>query len=141
FSGANALTLGAGQLTSIESLILLSGADSRFGGGGLAFSYDVTTNDGNVAAGASMIVNANTLRANEVLNFRGGAESNGSFRVFAGAGDDILIGGAGNDQLYGGAGADTPGGGAGDGGFAHPRAAPSPPGRPELDPQLRPRNG
>src|SRR5205085_7307325 len=33
------VTFGANQLTSIETIVLLSGADSRFHGGGDAFSY------------------------------------------------------------------------------------------------------
>ena len=53
FAGGSALTFGAGQLTSVEFLVLMSASDTRFGGGnvGQSFSYDVTMSDGNVAAG------------------------------------------------------------------------------------------
>jgi Ca2+-binding RTX toxin-like protein len=41
------------------------------------------------------------------MDFDGSTETNGMFRIFAGAGDDVLQGGAGNDVIYGGLGADT----------------------------------
>jgi Ca2+-binding RTX toxin-like protein len=123
YSGTHAVTFGAGQLTSIETIVLLSGADSRFGGGGAAFNYALTTDDANLASGVNMIVNANTLRANEVLTFNGAAETNGSFSVFGGAGNDVIAGGAGADTIYGGAGADTLTGGAGNDTFRYLNAA------------------
>jgi Ca2+-binding RTX toxin-like protein len=113
YSGINAVTFGSGQLTSIDTLVLLSGADTRFGGGGLQYNYSLTMNDANVAAGQTMIVNANTLRSNEVLTFAGTAETNGSFTVYAGAGADHVSGGSGNDSIYGQGGADTLTGGGG----------------------------
>jgi Ca2+-binding RTX toxin-like protein len=121
--GSYTAVFGAGQLISIEAIILLSGADTRFGGGGLSFSYNLTMNDGNVAAGASMIINGNTLRAGETLTFNGSAESDGRFSVFSGAGDDTITGGAGNDAIYGGAGSDTMTGGAGLDTFVYLNAA------------------
>jgi Ca2+-binding RTX toxin-like protein len=117
------VTFGAGQLTSIETIVLLSGADTRFGGGGLSFSYSLSMNEGNVAAGATMIVNANNLRSGETLVFDGTSESDGAFRVFGGAGNDVIFTGGGNDQLYGGAGADTLHGGPGNDSFVYLSAA------------------
>jgi Ca2+-binding RTX toxin-like protein len=101
----------------------LSGADTRFGGGGLAFNYTLSMNEANLASGTTMIVNANNLRAGETMVFDGTSESGGAFRVFGGAGNDVVFGGAGNDQLYGGAGADTLHGGAGNDSFVYLSAA------------------
>jgi Ca2+-binding RTX toxin-like protein len=100
----------------------MTGGDVRFGSGGLGYSYDLTMNNGNVAAGALMTVQANMLRVDEVLTFNGGAELDGRFTVYGGlandtiiggSGNDTLVGGGGNDALHGGLGADTLTGGAG----------------------------
>lgn len=109
FAGANALVLGADQLTSIEMIVLLSASDTRFGGGsvGQSFSYAVTTNNGNVAAGQRMVVQANTLKAGEVLTFDGAAELDGSFVVYGGAGADTIIGSQNADELWGQGGVDA----------------------------------
>jgi Ca2+-binding RTX toxin-like protein len=80
------LTIGAGSLTSVEEI--------QFGAGHF---YNVTSNDGNVAAGQQLIVNAVTLQAGDGLIFNGAAETDGSFKLVGGAGDDTLTGGAGND--------------------------------------------
>lgn len=106
YAGANAITFGADQLTSIEIVVLLSGNDSRFGGSGTPFSYTLTMNDGNVAAGGRLAIQANTLAAGEVLRFDGSAETDGILLVYGGAGDDVMYGGQGADELHGGAGAD-----------------------------------
>lgn len=113
YSGARAVVFGASQLLGIESIVLLSGSDARFGGGGATFSYDLTMNDGNVAAGQTMTVNSNGLRSGETLTFNGVAETNGQFTIFSGAGNDTIIGGSGNDTIYGGAGDDRIYGGPG----------------------------
>jgi serralysin len=119
YSGANAIVFGGGQLSSIEQIVLLSGADTRFGGGALAFNYTLTMNDANLATGQTMTINGNSLRSGEVLTFDGSAETGGLYRVFSGAGDDSIKGGAGNDTIYGGAGADTLTGGLGNDTFAY----------------------
>ncbi len=108
YAGANALTFGANQLTSVEFIVVLSAADPRFGGAtaGQNFSYTLTMNDGNVAAGEQMVISATTLRAAEVLRFNGSAETDGSFRVFGGAASDLIIGGQLADELWGGGGGD-----------------------------------
>ena len=114
FSGGNALTLGADQIAGVETIVLLTATDNRFGGGApMNFSYALTASDGNVAAGATLTINANTLGAGETLTFDGSAESDGSYRVFGGAGADAVMGGQGADQLFGGAGNDTIRGGLG----------------------------
>jgi VCBS repeat-containing protein len=113
YTGANAITFGADQISNIEQIVLLTGGDTRFGSGGLGYSYDVTMNDGNVVSGGTMVITANTLRSDETLTFNGGAETDGRFRIFSGAGADVIRGGAGNDEIFGGAGNDTLIGGLG----------------------------
>ncbi|HZF44523.1 MAG TPA: M10 family metallopeptidase C-terminal domain-containing protein [Sphingomonadaceae bacterium] len=114
YSGANALVLGASTLTNVEGIVLLSGRDERFGRDtGESYSYEVTSNDANVAAGQLFTVDGGSLAANETLFFNGAAETDGNFRLFGGLGNDVLIGGAGNDSIRGGAGDDRLSGGAG----------------------------
>ena len=103
YTGANALTLGATTMTGI--------ANMRFNSG---FSYDITTNDANVASGGILVVNEASLASGDSLTFDGSAETNGAFHFLDGAGDDLLTGGAGNDlfEMFQG-GDDTVSGGAG----------------------------
>jgi VCBS repeat-containing protein len=106
YSGGNALTLGASTLTSVEQIRFTPGEN-----------YDITTNDGNIAAGAGMAVNATALGAGDSLIFNGSAETDGSFTFKDGAGNDVLTGGAqrdvfdmakgGNDHVNGGGGNDV----------------------------------
>src|SRR5437763_1577137 len=86
-------TFGPRTMTGIEPLVVLPG-----------FSYDITTNDGNVAAGATLKVQATQLAAGQSLHFNGAAEHDGSFLVFGGNGDDVFTGGDGNDGFYFGRG-------------------------------------
>ena len=83
------LTLGANSITGIEVIALLTG-----------FSYDITTVDGNVAAGGLLKVQATSLAAGQSLHFNGSAETDGAFLIFGGDGDDDLTGGAGNDAFF-----------------------------------------
>ncbi len=95
-----------GNVTQTESLAVLSGTSTRFGGDGTArYAYDLTTTDATVAAGVGYVVQANELVAGENLRFDGSQELDGSFRIFAGKGIDTLIGGAGNDGFFFGEGA------------------------------------
>jgi Ca2+-binding RTX toxin-like protein len=127
YSGAHAIVFGATQLNSIEAIGLVSALDTRFGALGAHYSYDLTMDNANVAAGQQMIVDGSTLRSNETLTFNGSAELDGSFRVFGGAGDDTITGGHGNDILSGGLGADTLTGGAGNDTFLYRSVAESTP--------------
>ncbi|MFN3944118.1 MAG: hypothetical protein ACK4K7_04225 [Allosphingosinicella sp.] len=113
YSGEDAILFGADQIRNIEMLVLMTGGDTRFGGGGAGYSYDLTMDDGNVDAGKMLFVSANTLRSDETLTFDGSAESDGAFCVYSGAGDDLIIGGAGDDRIWGGAGDDVIVGGFG----------------------------
>lgn len=101
YTGANALTFGTGNLVNIETLVIYSGSTTGFGdNAGNSYSYDLTTIDANVDAGKTLTVNANLLHAGENLTFNGSAETNGSFLVFGGLGNDSLTGGQGSDAFF-----------------------------------------
>jgi hypothetical protein len=87
------VVLGEDTLVNVEKIVLESG-----------FSYRLIMNDGNVAAGARLVVDGSALGAGQVLNFDGSAETDGRFLVTGGVTNDILAGGAGNDQLIGNGG-------------------------------------
>ena len=95
------VVLDNATLSSIETIRLAHG-----------FDYGLTMADGNVAAGATLKVSAHLGAANS-LHFDGSAETDGSFDVRGGSGNDAIVGGAGNDVLRGHAGNDTVIGGAG----------------------------
>ena len=98
------VTLAANTLTSIERIFLHAGHD-----------YDLTTADGNVAAGGTLRLAGNKLGSAHNVSFDGSAESDGKFRLTGGKGDDLLTGGARHDMIRGGGGADIlTGGGGGD---------------------------
>jgi Ca2+-binding RTX toxin-like protein len=97
-----ALILGSLTVTNIENLWLTSGK-----------SYNITSDDGNVAAGQTLNVLGQTLGSGNSVVFNGSAETNGAFAMQGGAGSDTLTGGAGNDILTGNAGADILTGNAG----------------------------
>jgi hypothetical protein len=66
YVGADAIVLGANQISGIEQIVFLTGGDTRFGSGGLGYSYDVTTSDGNVGAGQTLVITANSLRVDKI---------------------------------------------------------------------------
>jgi hypothetical protein len=116
FRGNYTVTFGAAQITNVEVISLLSGQFARFGQIEGNFNYTITTDNGNVAAGQRMVIDAGQLTAGETVTFIGTAELDGYFwiaggagfdNLLAGAGNDLLIGGLGGDHLYGGAGNDT----------------------------------
>ncbi|MFZ4688395.1 MAG: M10 family metallopeptidase C-terminal domain-containing protein [Polymorphobacter sp.] len=114
YSGASAIVFGAGQILNVEVIVLLTNTDTRFGTGtGTPFSYDLTTDNGNVAAGQRLAIQANTLASNEVLRFNGSAETDGSFSIFSGNGNDVITGSRNGDTISGRGGADTLTGGGG----------------------------
>jgi hypothetical protein len=98
YTGANKLIMGANTMINVETLVVLPG-----------FSYDVTMNDGNVAAGGLLKVQAQQLAAGQSLHFDGSAEHDGAFFIFGGQGNDNLTGGDQNDAFYFGPGAFTSG--------------------------------
>jgi VCBS repeat-containing protein len=97
------LTLGINSLVGIERLAMYSGSLLN---NGPHVDYSITSVDANVAAGERLFVMGNTLLSDEVLVFNGSAETDGSFFMRGGAGDDILVGGEQKDDIFGGAGAD-----------------------------------
>jgi Ca2+-binding RTX toxin-like protein len=106
--GDYVLTFAAGSLAGIERLMLYSAP-------GNDFDYDLATLDGALAAGARLEVGAQSLGAGETLAFDGSAETDGSFWIRSGDGDDDLAGGALADRFSGGRGADRlTGNGGGD---------------------------
>jgi uncharacterized protein (TIGR01370 family) len=109
-SGPVQVTIGAGALTSVESLSF----NGRFASDPAARpSYSAVLQDGNIAPGATLIVNASSLEAGQSLSFDGGAAGGGKLRMFGGAGGDTLKGGAGDDVIEGGGGGDALAGGTG----------------------------
>ncbi|MGZ8312503.1 MAG: M10 family metallopeptidase C-terminal domain-containing protein, partial [Allosphingosinicella sp.] len=102
FFGNYVIVFTATQLIEIETIVPLSGPDR----GQPFFSYSLTMNDGNVLAGEQMTVNAAQLKPAESLTLDGSAETDGSFRLIGGYGNDILIGSQGNDLIFGNPGDD-----------------------------------
>lgn len=98
------LTLAARTIAGIERMFLEGGN-----------TYKLTMRDGNVAAGEGLTVIGISLNASDKLVFDGSGETDGTFEIAEGAGNDKLTGGAGEDQfdmLAGGI--DTIDGGGGD---------------------------
>lgn len=105
--GDYTVTFGSTTIRNIDTIVLLSVNDTRFGGAiGSGYHYDLTSHDDNVAAGGVLTVNGNGLAASESLRFDGHNETDGRFNLRGGAGADTLIGGAGNDSIFGNLGAD-----------------------------------
>ncbi|HEY2069728.1 MAG TPA: VCBS domain-containing protein [Rhizomicrobium sp.] len=103
YTGGNAVVMGATTITNIDVIRLSAGN-----------SYDLTTNDANVASGAVLKVNGGAMGSGDHLTFNGTAETDGSFSFLAGAGNDVLTGGSGNDTFnLSEGGNDTAHGGAG----------------------------
>jgi Ca2+-binding RTX toxin-like protein len=88
-------------ITGIETLLLTNGN-----------AYDLTSADGNVAAGETLVVDGLAVSSN-FIGFDGSAETDGSFLLIGAGADDQLTGGAGDDSIRGRAGGDTLTGGAG----------------------------
>jgi Ca2+-binding RTX toxin-like protein len=90
---AAGLTLGAATLTNVEVVAVLPG-----------FSYNLTTNDANVAAGQTLTFFGGNLGAGENFTVDGSAETNGNFRMYGGLGNDTFTGAALDDGFYFGPG-------------------------------------
>ena len=97
----------------------MSASDNRFGTIGGVVNYDLTMDDGNVAAGDTMVISATTLKLGENLVFDGSAEADGRFEIYSGDGNAVIIGGAGDELIFGGGRGDTLYGGAGNDIFAY----------------------
>jgi Ca2+-binding RTX toxin-like protein len=114
--GSYTITFDADDLVSIEKLAAYSAGDTT---GAVANNYNFTMIDANVAAGAQLMVIAQSLLAHETLTFNGQAETNGKFNVRGGRGNDTIAGGLGNDQIWGNLGADVLKGGGGNDSFEY----------------------
>jgi hypothetical protein len=91
---------GVSNIVDVDSISLLSGAVTTWGQIGYAsWVYDLTMLDGNVAAGATMKINASGLMWDEWFTFDGSAERDGSFQIYAGFGRDQIKGGQQNDVI------------------------------------------
>jgi Ca2+-binding RTX toxin-like protein len=110
--GSYTVTFSSLQLNSIEAIELASAP------AGSAFAYSLTMTDGNVAAGATLVVSGQALRSGETLAFNGTAEIDGSYAIAGGAGADVVRGGAQRDTIQGNLGNDELRGGGGDDGLA-----------------------
>jgi Ca2+-binding RTX toxin-like protein len=110
-SGITHIEFAADALTSIESISL----NKKFATDpSQKPSYELVLDNGNVAAGATLIVNGASLAdPTQFVSVDGSAVHDGNLRIFGGAGNDTLIGGDGADTLIGGALLDTLTGGAG----------------------------
>jgi Ca2+-binding RTX toxin-like protein len=99
------------SLTSIESISL----NARFATDPSARpSYELVLDNGNVAPGATLIVNGSSLAdPAQTVSVDGSAVHDGNLILIGGAGADTLKGGDGADLLQGGLGVDTLTGGAG----------------------------
>ena len=104
FSGG--VAFGATTIANFENITVEDG-----------HNYNLSSNDANVAAGATLTVDASALTSSFALDFGGGAETNGHFAFIAGAGTDLLSGGSQSDTFdlsrtttanaFGGGGNDT----------------------------------
>jgi hypothetical protein len=105
----------AGSLVGVESVGLLSFADTNYAGGGDGeFDYSITWNNAMLATGQTITFNGSRLGTEEEMVFNGSAETDGGkFRLFGGGGYDVLTGGSGDDLIVGGRRGDTVTGGAG----------------------------
>ena len=96
-NGSDTLTVKVGgtatalnRVTNVETIIFKQAPANT----------EITTVNDLVASGATLTVDASSFTT-KTLNFNGGAEANGSFKITGGAEADTLIGGAGADTLTG----------------------------------------
>ena len=82
------LVFAADTMVNVEQIFLAAGHD-----------YNLTMNDGNVAAGERLTIRAGSLGAADHLIFDGSAELDGHFTIVGGAGDDTITGGAKSDRF------------------------------------------
>jgi serralysin len=88
-------------------------------------NYSLIPANSSVAAGTTMTVDATALGSSNTLFFHGSKETQGSFLLKGGAGNDSLVGGSLADTFVGGLGADTMTGGGGADVFQYASAAQS----------------
>jgi serralysin len=109
-AGLNHIEFAADSFTNIESVSLNNSLASD---PSQKPSYEIVLHNGNVAPGATLIVNGNSLGATQTASIDGSAVHDGKLILFGGAGNDSLTGGDGADQVTGADGADLLIGGGG----------------------------
>lgn len=114
-AGSDALYLAGDYSASLPiTATMMSGIETLIIGGN--FNYILAVEDGCVAAGQNLFVDAESVGAGYSARFYGALETDGTFSFRDGAGSDLFIGGAngdtfedmhgGNDSLSGGGGND-----------------------------------
>jgi Ca2+-binding RTX toxin-like protein len=110
-NGTTHIEFGATSLIGVESLTVSNIYSST---PSATPDYEFVLDDGNVAAGQTLIVNGFTLTdPDQTISIDGSDESDGKLILFGGAGNDVLIGGDLGDTLYGAGRGDTLTGGLG----------------------------
>lgn len=107
---AGGYAFGANNLQNVQNLVVASGQvagiwPNPVGPG--PFDYNLILQDANIAAGQILTIIGNGLGANipglqagEDLTIDATDEKNGAIRVFAGQGNDNVLGGEGNDGVF-----------------------------------------
>jgi serralysin len=88
YTGDNKVVFKSGTIVNVETLKLATD-----------FNYNLTSADGTVGAGKTLVVDASKLAASHFLIFNGGAETDGHFVFKSGQGADTLTGGALSDTF------------------------------------------
>lgn len=99
----NGFKFRASTITNVESLFL----DHNH-------SFRLVINDGNVAAGAHMIINGDLVQNGNTVVVNASSETDGSLFIGGGTGNDTLVGGQGGNTISGGGGQDKLTAGTGD---------------------------
>jgi Ca2+-binding RTX toxin-like protein len=128
-SGLTRIEFGATSFINIESISL----NNRYATDpSQKPSYDIVLHNGNVAPGATLIVNGSSIPLGQVVNIDGRGVHDGNLTLFGGGGHDVMFGGDGADLMIGSGGADALTGGAGADTFRYDSASDSAPGREDL---------
>jgi hypothetical protein len=122
FEAGSALGTLGGNFSNIATIVLYAG-NPRDPSAPYPNLYHIVTNDAAVAAGHMLTIYGTPVVT--TLFFDGSAETDGTWRILSGTGDDTLSGGRGNDLLYGNLGGDTMAGGGGDDTFVYTDVAQS----------------
>jgi Ca2+-binding RTX toxin-like protein len=103
YDGAEALVLGPNTVINVETLVLISGNVTP----GDPFIYELTLDDGNVAAGRTLTIDTTALRPNGPATVDGSAERDGKLEFISDISGDTFIGGRGRDVFTGGGESDV----------------------------------
>ena len=88
------------NVTGIEAISLLSGANTRFGDtADNRYDYDITVDDANFDGGMVKI-NGGNLLAGEDFTFNGAGEDDARFLIYGGFGEENLTGGQQSDIFF-----------------------------------------